>query len=356
MKKTMNLKNALKLSLVLSLFWYLIISLGILGLTDVISSWIERVPTLNDMLTYTVRQFAINVISYFAIFSFQFSIFNKKWKFNKKLWVSITCSILIVFLFVAFVAFISYILGTNPNHGENIAVFPNIFFMLAFAIVVSTMTVLLTYLFYVNGEREKTIIENQKLLTENIRSRYETLKSQINPHFLFNSLNTLNGLIGLNDDKAKDFLQQLSFVFRYSIQNRENTTLDDELVFIKAFCILMNIRYGQSLNIEYHIDDRYRDCLIIPLSLQMLVENAIKHNTISNRYPLAITIETTDNYTVRVWNRIQPKNEDTSGEGIGLANINERYKMLYQKEITISASNEIFSVEIPLIKDEKCRQ
>ena len=351
MKKTMNLKNALRLSLLLSLFWCLIIFLGVLGLTDAISSWIERTPTLTDIFTHTVRQFLINAVSYFAIFSLQFSIFNKKWKFNKKLWVSITCSVLIVFLFIVFLTVISYVLGINTK--EKIAVFPNVFFILAFAIVNSTITVLLTSLLYITGEKEKTIVENQKLSIENMRARYETLKGQINPHFLFNSLNTLNGLIGLNDDKAKEFLHQLSLVFRYSIQNKEKTTLDDELVFIEAFCILMNIRYGQSLAIKYHIDNKYRSHLIIPLSLQMLVENAIKHNTISNRYPLTITIETTNNNTVRVWNRIQPKNESASGEGIGLANINERYKMLYQKEITISVSNGIFSVEIPLIKDGK---
>jgi len=349
--KTMNLKNALKLSLLLSLFWYLIRFLGVWGLSDVISSLVETTPTLTDMHMQNGKQFFINVISYFTILSLQFSIFNKKWKFNKKFWVSITCSILILFFFVVFVTSIYYIFGIN--YEEKIAVFPSAFFILAFAIIVSTITVLITSLFYITGEREKTIVENQRLLTENIRSRYETLKNQVNPHFLFNSLNTLNGLIGLNNDKAKDFLQQLSSVLRYSIQNRENTTLNDELVFTEAFCILMNIRYGQSLNIEYHIDDKYRGYLIIPLSLQMLVENAIKHNTISNRYPLTITIETTDNDTVRVWNRIQLKNEGPSSEGIGLANINERYKILYQKEITISASNGIFSVEIPLIKDVK---
>ena len=186
-----------------------------------------------------------------------------------------------------------------------------------------------------------------------MRARYETLKSQINLHFLFNSLNTLNGLIDVDSARAKEFVHQLSFVFRYSIQNKETATLDDELVCIEAFCNMVKIRYKESLTIEYRIDDRYRSHRIMPLSLQMLVENAIKHNTISNRYPLTINIETTDNHTVRVWNKIQHKNEDTPGEGIGLANMTERYRMLYQKNIAISAQDKIFSVEIPLIKSEK---
>ena len=347
MKKTMNLKNALKLSLLLSVFWYLT---AILGFKGFITEWTTKSMDLSDISIHGARQFMINALSLFVLFCFQFSIFNKKWKINKKIWVSIAVSLAIMLFLIALIVVISYLFSFNMRPSGGI---PSVFLISAYVIAIIAITILLTSFLYIIDEREKTIVENQKLSVENMRARYETLKSQINPHFLFNSLNTLNGLIGLNNDKAKDFLQQLSFVLRYSIQNKENTTLNDELVFVEAFCILMNIRYGQSLNIEYNIGEKYRDYLIIPLSLQMLVENAIKHNTISNRYPLTITIETTGKNTVRVWNRIQPKNETTSGESIGLANINERYKMLYQKEITISASNGIFSVEIPLIKDGK---
>jgi LytS/YehU family sensor histidine kinase len=260
-------------------------------------------------------------------------------------------SIFIVFIFTIFMAAISHFFNMKPR-GETVF-FPKMFFMLVTAIVITAMTLLLTILFYISKEREKNIVEIQKLSVENMRSRYETLKSKINPHFLFNSLNTLNGLIGIDNDKAKEYVFQLSSVFRYSVQNKEVTTLGDELVFTEAFCHLVKIRYGESLVIESRIDDKYRSCTIMPLSLQTLVENAIKHNTISNRYPLTITIETTDNGTIRVSNKIQPKSEDTSGEGIGLANLSERYKMLYQKEVTISNANGIFSVEIPLINNGK---
>jgi len=347
MKKTMNLKNALKLSLLLSLFWYLI---AILEFKGFVTEWTTRSIDLSDIFIHGVRQLIINIISFFVLFRIQFSIFNKKWKINKKIWVSIVVSLSILLFIIAVIVVLPYSFSLSMRPSGDI---PSIFLISAFVIAITAITILLTSFLYVIDEREKTIVENQKLSVENMRARYETLKGQINPHFLFNSLNTLNGLIGLNNDKAKDFLQQLSFVLRYSIQNKENTTLNDELVFVEAFCILMNIRYGQSLNIEYHIDEKYREYRIIPLSLQILIENAIKHNTISNRYPLTIAIETTDSSTVKVWNRIHPKNESTSGEGIGLANINERYKMLYQKEITISASDGIFSVEIPLIKDGK---
>ena len=339
-KISMNWKNALKLSLLLGLFWYLIV---FLGYTGIITTRTETSMRVMEMLKEPGRQLIINSALFFTLFCFQFSIFNRNWKNRRKAWVLTAGSITIVFIFVSF---ITVVFGfPNIQHHE----VANVFFILAYAIIISAMTILLSSLIYIIGEREKAIVENQKLSIENMRARYETLKSQINPHFLFNSLNTLNGLIGAEDNKAKEFVHQLSFVFRYSIQNREITTLKDELLCIEAFCNLMKIRYGESLSVEYRIDRRYGSRLIIPLSLQMLVENAIKHNTISKRYPLTITIETTNNHTVRVWNKIQPKNEDTSGEGIGLANMAERYMMLYHKEITISDKNGIFSVEIPMI-------
>lgn len=339
----MTLKNAFKLSLLLSLLWYLISFLGYKGF---VSEWTENSMNISYLFNYGIRHVIINTSSFFILFCFQFSIFNKKWNVNKKILASILVSLVIMLFITALIRIISHFFDAFL-----VSKIPSIFLLSAFAISIITITILLTCFLYIIEERAKTIVENQKLLVENMRARYETLKSQINPHFLFNSLNTLNGLIESNNYRAKDFLQQLSLVFRYSIQNKENVTLNEELVFINSFCILMNIRYGQSLNIEYHIDNKYMSCFIIQLSLQMLVENAIKHNIISNRYPLTIIIETTKNSKLRVWNKIQPKNKKESGEGIGLANINERYKMLYQKEITISVSDGIFSVEIPLIKD-----
>ena len=339
-KISMNWKNALKMAVLLGLFWCLIV---FLGYTGIISARIKTGMTVTEMLNEPGKQFLINSALFFALFCFQFSIFNKNWKIKRKIYLLSAGSITIVFIFVSFITVVFGFLNIKQHE------IPNVFFMLAYAIIISAMTNLLSSLIYITCEREKAIVENQKLLIENIRARYETLKSQINPHFLFNSLNTLVGLIGTDCEKAKEFVHQLSYVFRYSIQNHEITTLDDELLCIEAFCNLMKIRYGESLSVEYRIDRQYGSRLIIPLSLQMLVENAIKHNTISRRYPLTITIETTNNDTVRVWNKIQPKNEDTSGEGIGLANMTERYKMLYHQEITISDTNGIFRVEIPLI-------
>ena len=177
------------------------------------------------------------------------------------------------------------------------------------------------------------------------------LKKQVDPHFLFNTLNTLDGLIGIDVNKAHEYVQNLSQVFRYTIGNKEIMHLDEELDFTESYARLMKIRYGDNLQIKYNIDDKYRNYYIIPVSLQLLVENAIKHNVVSSKHPLLITIETTSNESIRVTNTIQPKSDVEHGEGIGLANLIERYELLFHKEVIITKTN-IFCVEIPLNKQQ----
>ena len=349
-KLEMNWKNALKLALLLSLFCCLIISLGYTG---IITTGVETGKTLTEILQIAASQFTVLSTVFFTLFCFQFWIFNKTWKTIRKICVIMACTLSIVFVSATVILLLLDFLKLKEIE-------LNLFFVLNFSIVVTAMTVLFSYLLHLQGEREKAIaerekvvVENQKLVIENMRARLETLKGQINPHFLFNSLNALTTLIETDAKKANEFVQQLSLIFRYSIQNRETATLGDELVFTETFCNLMKIRHGEHLVVDYRVDKRYRNYFIIPLSLQMLAENAIKHNKISARDPLTVTIETTDNDSVKVWNTIQRRREDTSGEGVGLANISERYRMLYQKDITISDADGIFSVEIPLIKSIK---
>ena len=204
---------------------------------------------------------------------------------------------------------------------------------------------------YLSYKQQQTRLENEKLLAENLRTRYQSLKNQINPHFLFNSLNTLNSLIKLNPEGAQEYIEQLSNVFRYTLQNRETIALEEELKFTRSYCQLMQIRYGNNLRISYDIDERYNNYAVIPLSLQTLVENAIKHNVVSNRYPLTISIATNEDDTISVINPLQPKKDKESGEGIGLNNLAERYRMMWKREISIRQTDEIFEVKIPFKKE-----
>lgn len=209
-----------------------------------------------------------------------------------------------------------------------------------------------TLFVYMNKKEQEAAIAREKFITENIRIRYQVLKSQVDPHFIFNSLNTLDGLIGINDEGAHEYLQNFSSVFRYVINNKEITHLSDELAFTESYANMLKIRYGESFRINYNIDEKYKTWLIMPISLQLLLENAIKHNVISKTFPLIVTIETTPNNSIIVKNIINLKKEPELGEGIGLANLTDRYNLLFKKEVIITRTD-IFCVEIPLIKQLK---
>jgi LytS/YehU family sensor histidine kinase len=216
--------------------------------------------------------------------------------------------------------------------------------------MIALIVIISSQLIYITQKQQKTSLENESLHAGYMRSRYEALKNQVDPHFLFNSLNTLNSLIKIDADKAQEYVQQLSYVFRYTLQNAEIISLSEELKFTKAYCHLMKIRYGANLNFEYDIDEKLYDYLIIPLSLQTLVENAIKHNVASNKQPLKVKIEG-EGESIKVSNPIQLKKEVESGERIGLANLAERYKLMWKTEIITVKTANMFEVIVPLMKN-----
>jgi Putative regulator of cell autolysis len=214
------------------------------------------------------------------------------------------------------------------------------------------IVILTTQLLQSLCDQHNIAVENEALRTENIRTRYEALKSQLDPHFLFNSLNTLKSLIDTDQEKAEEYIQQLSFVLRYTLQNKEIITLEEEMKCVQSYCNLMQIRYGNNLHFNFAIDEKYNSYKILPLSIQGLVENAIKHNTISGKQPLNISITATENAQVMVLNPIQPKHTEESGNRIGLANLSERYNLMWNKSIEIINNGCLFKVIVPLIIQE----
>ncbi|WP_277464728.1 histidine kinase [Parabacteroides sp. PF5-6] len=207
------------------------------------------------------------------------------------------------------------------------------------------------YIIYITRRQQKILLENQQLKLENILSQYESLKSQLNPHMLFNSLNTLRSLIREEPVKAQNYTQELSNVLRYMLQENDSkhTTLARELEFIEGYTFLLEMRYEDNLVFEIETDKHFNSHLLPPMSLQVLIENAVKHNEISNRHPLRVSIRTTDDGMLHVCNPRQPKRTDSSGTGIGLDNLVKRYHLLFDKEITIDRNEKTFCVSIPLI-------
>jgi sensor histidine kinase YesM len=219
---------------------------------------------------------------------------------------------------------------------------------LRFAVIAtSLLTLFLTSRSFLFNWRQAAI-DSEKLQKEGMAAKYESLKNQVNPHFLFNSLNALTNLVYEDQDKAAKFIKQLSEVYRYVLDTRDKevVSLEEESGFLRSYLFLQQIRFGDKLKLDIELDNVQGK--VPPLVLQMLIENAIKHNIISEDNPLTIRIYKEDDALV-VENNLQKK-EMLHGEspGVGLENICKRYEFLTDREVKIIRSDK-FIVKLPII-------
>ncbi len=203
--------------------------------------------------------------------------------------------------------------------------------------------------YYVN--RSKAVeLENevqQKLLLE---SQHQSLRNQINPHFLFNSLNALATLVKTDKDQSEKFIEQLSQVYRYLLQHQETdiVTVREEMKFIQSYLYLLETRFGNALKISIDIDSSQEEKMIAPGVIQILLENAVKHNIANTKNPLHLSISMLNN-TIVISNNLQFKDSEKTSTRIGLNNIIERYKFLSEESIGIVKTTKEFTVSIPLL-------
>ncbi len=198
---------------------------------------------------------------------------------------------------------------------------------------------------------KKSLVEIEKYKAESLQAQLQNLKDQLNPHFLFNNLSVLSSLVYKDQDKAVDFINQLSKVYRYLLDtsNKELVSLKDELSIIQSYVYLLQIRFDKNLVFKLDIPES-KGCLMIPaMAVQMLIENAIKHNEVSSEFPLTIRVKT-DEERLEVVNNLQLRSSEEPGSGKGLRNIKERYAYFTTEEVLISDKNNQFSVSIPLLK------
>jgi LytS/YehU family sensor histidine kinase len=195
-----------------------------------------------------------------------------------------------------------------------------------------------------------SLAELERFKKENAEFRFELLRSQLNPHFLFNSLNTLSSLIYENQENAGHFVRELSDTYRYILENRDKELihLHNEIEFAKSYINLVQLRFDKNLEVRLNIREADLDYKIAPLTIQMLIENAIKHNVISKKYPLFIDIFAVDGMLV-VTNKIRLKQSKDIGTATGLKNISNRYEFLTVRSVIVIDNGEDFTVKIPLI-------
>lgn len=198
---------------------------------------------------------------------------------------------------------------------------------------------------------KKSSTEAERVKKENLEFRFDRLRNQVNPHFLFNSLNTLASLVYSDPDTASRFVRQLAKVYRYVLENRDKEVilLSEELNFMEAYLYLVKIRFDEGFHFEMDLPPEVQDNLIPPMTLQLLIENALKHNIVSASKPLKIRISTVGD-RLEVYNNLQPKLSPEPSTKTGLENIKSRYAFLTNAQVTIQKTGEGFSVQIPLIK------
>ena len=212
-----------------------------------------------------------------------------------------------------------------------------------------------------NRNLEKRVLASSKKLTEantqliklqkeNLQSQFEVLRQQVNPHFLFNSLNVLTSLIKLEPDLAEKFTEHLSKVYRYVLENKDNdlVNLQTELDFLDAYIFLLNIRFMDKIEVHVSIENEKRELLILPLALQLLIENAIKHNTMSKKNPLKIEIFIDKENKLNVVNNLQERESHMASTGVGLKNIEHRYHLLEMPAPEFLKTETKFIARIPL--------
>ncbi|MBS7254122.1 sensor histidine kinase [Flavobacterium branchiicola] len=218
-------------------------------------------------------------------------------------------------------------------------------------VLINLIVYMFLHLLFQNYQTQQMGVELERTKAVHLGAQYELLKQQVNPHFLFNSLNTLKSMVEMQDPQSADFILKLSDFYRFTLESRKMDLipLREELQILDSYVYLLKARFEDGFEVINEIDEKQYDSAIPPFSLQLLIENCIKHNVVSLDKPLKIRLYTENDFLV-IENPIQLKRGVLS-TGVGLDNINQRFMHLVHKEIEIDKNDTIFKVKIPLIYD-----
>ena len=258
---------------------------------------------------------------------------------------------------IALVYFCNYlnfivIQGKNPEKFFNGEMnFINWFFI-NFAIMISAIGHARGFMAAWKNSTKKEVVE-QKLIAKSANAQFESLKNQLDPHFLFNSLNVLDSLIEENPVQAQRFTNSMSKIYRYVLEqkDKELVSVEEELDFAKTYCELLKTRFEDAVTFEFNISDEDKKGFVVPLSLQLLLENSIKHNFATSSKPLNIKIFV-ENQNLIIENNLQTRELPNKSTGVGLANIVSRYNLLTNRNVFVEKSEDFFRVKLPILKEK----
>jgi hypothetical protein len=224
--------------------------------------------------------------------------------------------------------------------------FSNYVFVLLIAVLVSAIL----HAFYFYKALQDTKVKEQKIIAGTASAKFDALKNQLDPHFLFNSLNVLTSLIEEDPSQAQKFTTSLSKVYRYVLEqkNKDLVTVDEELQFARTYMKLLKMRFEDSIHLDIPDSCSNPEAKIVPLSLQLLLENAVKHNIVTSKKPLLIKVEEANDMLV-ISNNLQEKQVVKKSTGVGLQNIRQRYNILTNREVAIEKTTSHFKVYLPML-------
>lgn len=316
----------------------------------------EFMPLFEENLNLTFGRFLIKLLSNYPLtlvmLFIDISMVVVLNRYVKDDWTFLKIFLIVVSSVV--IAFLSALWIRVPiwNDVYGATFFKDIFFNLtlfsSFVFNLIVISLLHVYSYYSRKQEKALNLEIGK--KNRARYQYQQLKNQLNPHFLFNSLNVLDYLIYTDQQRASDFVRKLSSVYRYLLRKEDLpvVTIREEVDFVNLYVDLLRERFSDGLSIEIRIDKEFEDYCIVPGGLQMLVENAIKHNIISVETPLKIEVYI-ENNMIAVRNNLQLRFTTIDSSGVGLSNIKGQYMFLFRKNIKIISAENYFEVQLPLI-------
>lgn len=311
----------------------------------------QKFPTIVALKWNFIFTLMYSVVLYFAnaIIFIQLDKYFEKNRFHiKRLVIGFLASFLISGLAIFFLRIVEDVVFENKTFSEFLKnESPSNYIV---ALVITVIVSLFIHLIYFYKSYQENRVKQEKIIAGNASAQFESLKNQLDPHFLFNSLNVLSSLIEENPVNAQKFTTSLSKIYRYVLEQRDKelVSVAEELKFAKTYMNLLKMRFENSITFELPENFENEDAKVVPLALQLLLENAIKHNVVSEQKPLHIKISIEGNQLI-VENNLQKKETLQTRKGVGLQNIVDRYAILSTRKVAIEETNEFFKIKLPIL-------
>ena len=311
----------------------------------------QSLPSLFSLKWNFIFTLMYSVVLYFAnaIIFIQLDKYFEKNRFHlKRLLFGFFASFLISILAIFFLRIFEDVVLENKTFSEFLKhENPSNYIV---AIVITIIVSLLIHLIYFYKAYQENRVKQEKIIAGNASAQFESLKNQLDPHFLFNSLNVLSSLIEENPENAQKFTTSLSKIYRYVLEQRDKelVSVAEELNFAKTYMNLLKMRFENSITFELPEDFENEEAKVVPLALQLLLENAIKHNVVSEQKPLHIKITVIGNQLL-VENNLQKKETLQTRKGVGLQNIVDRYAIISTRKVAIEETNQLFKIKLPIL-------